>query len=114
MRATHIQAPREHRITGANILALGLELTGLAALSIWGWDRLGWVGALTLPLALAALWGTLLSHRASRPITDLAWLAATLAVFSTCAFALNAVAGPGAAASFLALALLSTTLGGSR
>lgn len=101
-------------ISAADVLALGLENAGLVAVGGWGGHTLGWTEAFTLPLVLAALRGTLLSPRASCPLTGLAWPRTKLCVFAACTFALNAVTAPVAAATFFARSLLSVTLGGTR
>lgn len=100
-------------VSEADVFALGLEIVGLGAVAAWGWQGLGWAGAVLLPVALSVLWGRFLSPRASRPVRCMAWPLAKLTVFAVCALALQVVLSP-LAAPFFALALLSVTLGGTR
>jgi Protein of unknown function (DUF2568) len=69
-----------------------LELCALAALAYWGLrvssGVLQWVLGLGAPLAMAVVWGSFMSPKATRPLHDPARLLAEIAIFGLAAAAL--------------------------
>jgi hypothetical protein len=69
-----------------------LELAALASLAYWGFAEHGgvvqWLLGLGAPLLAAALWGTFVAPKASRPTVDPARLLLELAVFGPAVVAL--------------------------
>lgn len=100
-----------NHISAADVLALTTELVAVTALTVWGWRDGGWLGAAATLVAFATVWGTFLSPRAVIPAIGLLRPVAQFTAFTLAAFALGHVSGVVAAATFLALALVSVTLG---
>lgn len=75
-------------IRTANLgLRFALELALLAGVAWWGWHVEGWLPAVALPIAFAAVWGTFLSPKARVPLARPPRLALELAVFALAALA---------------------------
>jgi hypothetical protein len=91
-----------------------LELAALAALAYWGFEEFGgvlqWVIGLGAPLVAAAVWGTFMSPKASRPTVDPVRLLIELAVFGAGVAALLAAGATTVAVIFAVLAALHLAL----
>jgi uncharacterized protein DUF2568 len=91
-----------------------LELAALASLAYWGFAEndgaLQWVLGLGLPVIAAAVWGTFVAPKASRPTVDPVRLALEVAVFGSGVIALWAADARVLAAVFGALVVAHLSL----
>ena len=87
-----------------------LELAALAALGFWGFVEFGgvlqWVIGFGAPLVAAAVWGTFMSPKASRPTVDPVRLLIEVAVFGSGVAALLASGETALGLVFAGLAVL--------
>jgi hypothetical protein len=95
-------------------LKFALELVALAAFAYWGTTLHGTavaaLAAVTAPLAMIVLWGTLAAPRAQRRLPTAIRIPFELAVFALAAGALLAAGAPIPAAGLAALVLLNSVL----
>jgi len=91
-----------------------LELAALAALGYWGFAEndgvLQWVLGIGLPVLAAAIWGTFVSPKASRPTVDPVRLGLEVAVFGSGVVALWAADARALAVVLGALAVAHLSL----
>lgn len=100
-------------IRAANLgVRFALELASLGAVAVWGYQTTSsaarWPAAGAAPLALALVWGALVSPKARVRLPVAARVAVEAAWFGVAALALAAIAQPLVAAIFLAVALSSS------
>ena len=87
-----------------------LELAALAALAYWGFDQFGggvqWLVGVGAPVAAAAVWGTFVAPKASRPTVDPVRLLLEAAAFGSGVAALLAAGSTALALVFAALVVV--------
>ena len=87
-----------------------LELAMLAAFALWGAHAGGAAAAVAIPLAAAALWGTVLSPKARVPAPAVLRIALEVLLFGAAALALGAEGYAVAGTVFAGIALANLTL----
>jgi Protein of unknown function (DUF2568) len=91
-------------------LRFALELAALAALGYWGFAEFDgavqWLVGLGVPLIAAAVWGTFVAPKASRPTVDLVRLLLEVAAFGSGVAALVAAGSTPLALVFAALVVV--------
>ncbi len=96
------------------VLAFGLELAGLVAFGLWGYELgsnlpLKGLLALLFPLVVAVLWGTFLSPRAAVGLPPHLKYLLRLTVFTLATLAFIASNHPVSAAIFAGLVIVNLT-----
>lgn len=106
---------RRAPVVGLNdVLRFALELTGIAALAIWGWNAgdgpLRSVLAIAAPAVLIVIWALLIAPKSDSPLDPSVRVVVGSGLLLVAAGALWAAGHPQAAAIFAALDVVNTIL----
>jgi hypothetical protein len=98
-----------------DLLRFALELTGIAALAVWGWTAGGpgplrFVLAIAAPLALIVVWALLIAPNGNSPLPPTPRMVAGSVLLLVAAGALAAAGHPRPAAVFAILVVVNTVL----